>query len=382
MKAPVPASARSGTFDALRQAGYDIRTLEPTPPAFGHVFKSGELPPEPWRLPYTVGSTPSEILVVDGAWVYPSGEILVDDYFLRSDTLFVNYRPKRYQIPLLTSLAVWDEAQGRRVPPPEFSLSKIDRPVFVATNFRASNAYHFMHEILGRLHFLELAEAEFGRLPILVNRPKFPIQYSLLAEIFGDREILWHPREAVVEASQAIISRHPAGPLDLSIPSMRRLRARLRELAGNPVAEGPPIYISRGDARSRSFGRNLIDERPLIALFSRYGFRTMIVGQESPEAQIHSFSRAPAIAGIHGAGLTNMMFMPDGGAVIEISGVPLTNDHMARDAELFGFDYKIAVSSGDDVRVDPDLVAIEANLDYLCNQGVLPALWRGARAAG
>lgn len=371
MKTPAPASARSGTFDALREAGYDIRTLEPSPPPFAHAFKNGELPPEPWRLPHIVGSTPSEIFVANGAWIYPHGQVLIDDFFLRSDILFINRRPKRYRLPLLSSLAVWDEASGGRMPPPEFRLTKIDRPIFVATNFRAGNAYHFMHEILARLYFLELAEAEFGRLPILVNRPKFPIQYKLLSEVFGDREILWHSGTTIVDAAQAIISRHPAGPLDLSIPSIRHLRARLRDLAGDPAPEGPPIYISRVDSKSPSFRRNLIDEAPLTALFARYGFRTMIVGQETPEAQIHSFSRAPAIAGIHGAGLTNMMFMPDNGAVIEISGVPLTNDHMARDAELFGFDYKIAVSSGDDVRVDPDFAAIEANLDYLCDKGIL-----------
>lgn len=81
-----------------------------------------------------------------------------------------------------------------------------------------------------------------------------------------------------------------------------------------PRKAGKRLLVSRLDARIR----RLLNEEALFSLLKPYGFERICPGQLSHAEQVRIFGEAEFIVGAHGAGLTNIMFMPSQAAVVEI----------------------------------------------------------------
>lgn len=75
------------------------------------------------------------------------------------------------------------------------------------------------------------------------------------------------------------------------------------------------VYISRGKASRRT----IINEDQIIAILKAKGFEILFTETLSLQQQIDIFSTAAVLVSSHGAGLTNMLFMPEGGEVIELA---------------------------------------------------------------
>lgn len=93
-----------------------------------------------------------------------------------------------------------------------------------------------------------------------------------------------------------------------------RLRRKLIECATSRVNLGERIYISRSIAR----GRKISNEENVCALLERYGFHCITAESFSFDEQVSIFKHAKCVVSIHGAGLTNMLFMEPGSSIIEI----------------------------------------------------------------
>lgn len=74
------------------------------------------------------------------------------------------------------------------------------------------------------------------------------------------------------------------------------------------------IYISRALSSKRS----LENESELIDLLKNKGYEICYTEKMSLEEQIKTFSEADTLMSCHGAGLTNMIFMPEDSKIIEI----------------------------------------------------------------
>ena len=90
--------------------------------------------------------------------------------------------------------------------------------------------------------------------------------------------------------------------------------AEKKFLRGKEVGEARRrLYITRRTAR-----RRVINESELEPILARYGFEVVEAENLSLAEQIQLFSQAEAIAGPHGAGLTNIVFAPPGCKVFEL----------------------------------------------------------------
>lgn len=74
------------------------------------------------------------------------------------------------------------------------------------------------------------------------------------------------------------------------------------------------IYISRKTVPLR----RVENEEDVIGLLTRYGFNTIDIEKLNFFQQVQLFSRCKAFVSIHGAALTNAMFMPKRGKVLEL----------------------------------------------------------------
>jgi capsular polysaccharide biosynthesis protein len=105
------------------------------------------------------------------------------------------------------------------------------------------------------------------------------------------------------------------------------LRARLGHLM---VPEGQAdtlLYVSRADAAQR----HILNEGELEDSLARLGFKSFVPGRCNVAEQIRAFSSARVIVGVHGAGMTNMVYAPAHASYIEIvSGALATMDDFRR----------------------------------------------------
>jgi capsular polysaccharide biosynthesis protein len=64
--------------------------------------------------------------------------------------------------------------------------------------------------------------------------------------------------------------------------------------------------------------RQITNEAELVADLERRGFRTLQATWRNHPEQVEAFSRAAVVIGVHGAGLTNIVFAQPGTHVVEI----------------------------------------------------------------
>jgi capsular polysaccharide biosynthesis protein len=81
-----------------------------------------------------------------------------------------------------------------------------------------------------------------------------------------------------------------------------------------PRRDGLKIYVSREKS-----SRSPIFERELAQLLKKSGWQIIFAEEMSLIEQIRTFSEAEVVCGVHGAGLSGMIWMKEGGKIIELS---------------------------------------------------------------
>ncbi|MFY0607974.1 MAG: glycosyltransferase family 61 protein [Cyclobacteriaceae bacterium] len=96
---------------------------------------------------------------------------------------------------------------------------------------------------------------------------------------------------------------------------LRSLRNRLTQKgASDNKNRNERIYISRAKANRR----RVINESDLFPILEQYGFEVVHLEDWTWHEQVELFSRCKYLVSIHGAGLTNMVLMPNGQQVLEL----------------------------------------------------------------
>ena len=211
------------------------------------------------------------------------------------------------------------------------------------------NYYHFLMERLPEhLAALGAAVEAFGRLTLLLPATDHPLEAALVSEArrrFPElpvRRVRTSEKlrcEAVVfhRVRRSSIYRSPASRrlLSMTVEAMRQ------SLQVFPAVERTRrLFVSRADARKP----RLLNEDEVFARLERFGFERVMPGRLPVADQVALFSGAQAVAGPHGAGMTNLVFMPEGGAVIEIFGRSLAHGAYAWLSHLGGHAYGHVVS--------------------------------------
>jgi capsular polysaccharide biosynthesis protein len=88
----------------------------------------------------------------------------------------------------------------------------------------------------------------------------------------------------------------------------------LRSLVKGLPFKNRKLFISREDAKIR----RLLVEADVVELLSRYGFEVVTLTGMSFVDQMQLFASASVVVSMHGAGLSNIAFMPPSGLVVEL----------------------------------------------------------------
>ncbi len=173
--------------------------------------------------------------------------------------------------------------------------------------------YHWMTEALPRL--MAAADQAPGRTLLLPDHFK---HLGPSVEPFFKGEIHWIPEGVNVVVENILIPQNPphSGVYDRSV--FVEMRRRYIQWCKLPPAGHTRLYISRGKAARRKIS----NEGEGLPWLRGEGF-DMIYGESLGfEEQVAAMQGVSCLISIHGAGLSNMIFLPAGATVIELQMSP------------------------------------------------------------
>jgi hypothetical protein len=186
--------------------------------------------------------------------------------------------------------------------------------VVISDRFPAPNLCHFLLDQVTRLALYERLGVAAGDVAVIGPPATAPFQKAILEQV-GVVDYIPSSGPAIIRAGRLLISRtcrethqHPAqGAAPWAVSYLRRAFNITSSQKTNR------IYISRADAK----WRKISNEGEVIARLKRAGFIELVASSLSFSEQAELFRHASHVVGVHGAGLSNIVFCPPGTRVLE-----------------------------------------------------------------
>ena len=181
----------------------------------------------------------------------------------------------------------------------------------------ASNYYHWICDSLPRLLLLK---KRYQSCTILLPSP-VPEYVKLTVSWFGFDNVVEINKECIYSIKFIVIPELTAGVAAQNELMMKQVRSLLMDKYNTTrcmelvlTQQKSRFYSSRKSAKFRK----ITNESEVIKLLQKYDFSVIDFDEYSFLGQIQIMSKADFLIGVHGANLTNMMFMKDEAKIIEI----------------------------------------------------------------
>ena len=195
------------------------------------------------------------------------------------------------------------------------AFSKAPECLFFAREHGEAGYFHWLHSVLPRIAQYQASSLSKRRVSLAVTE-KF--QSESLALMSVDRTDI-HLSDGTSRLCSSLYYCTPMVSPDISRSGGFFERAiyastMLRSLAANFSLRGRKIFISRKDARIR----RLIEEDDVVKALEKYGFESHVLTGMPFSEQVALFASSSVVVSMHGAGLSNVAFMPRDGVVVEL----------------------------------------------------------------
>jgi capsular polysaccharide biosynthesis protein len=194
--------------------------------------------------------------------------------------------------------------------------------------------YHWMSEILTRLYVIK---DKYKNIPIVLPELKMAYQKETIASFQLDN-IIYLKENEYVQPKQLHSVGYIAPPGNYHSDVIKGLAKHLiQHFCNETNSTASKIYISRKKANKRK----IVNETEVEILLSEFGYDIYCMEDFNTKEQINICHNAKIIVSLHGAGLTNIMFMPEGSTVFELKfdGDILTNCYFTLASELNHYYY-------------------------------------------
>lgn len=181
---------------------------------------------------------------------------------------------------------------------------------------------------------------------------------------FGVRDVSFVEPDETLVCERLVVPMHtaPSGHYDEEV--LGGVRQLLLEAYGahDDSDQGERLYISRG----RALKRRIANEEEVVRVVQGFGFRVMYAEDHTFEEQVEMASRARFFVSNHGAGLTNMLFVREGGRVLELRHqTDAVNNCYFTMASALGLEYFYQTCPSDDPAQDPHYAHLRVDTDAL-----------------
>src|SRR4051812_20116375 len=182
----------------------------------------------------------------------------------------------------------------------------------------ASGYHHWLTESLLKLEFVDPSQY------VAVLPEDYPPFARESLSMYPFAEILQLPVGRGLGASSLTLVGNPHSG-HFNPDHLRLLRQRIMARCDGPGPQADRIYVTRRGEHLR----RVENEDEVVGALEAFGFEVVDPVRLSFRDQVRLFSRCRALVCVHGAGLTNCMFMPEGARVLELYRVlASSNDGM------------------------------------------------------
>ena len=330
---------RHVTFEELTSDGYDIQLIHDGVGPFELNGYADHEIPDRWIGP--VPTITPKIATLKGATLFADGSALLPGgrYTLADPTFAARNWRERSNRPALRYIDP-DTDEGLVYVPKR--RMTIPGRCFSARHSHPDNFCHFVHDVLTRIYYEDVGALDPKRDMVIAPIFLFPMQEILFEKIFEKYEILQVPADMVLEVEELRLPANLTSMTSFNSASVISLSRKIRQIMTNYMKkEKHKICISRNDGKKdkwREFG----NEQAYEALMSKLGYSVVSVSEIDPDAQFELWANMTEIVGIHGAGMMNMIMMPQEGIYTEIGNMHNTIG-------------RCAVAVGHQVRVMPSI---------------------------
>lgn len=247
------------------------------------------------------------------------------------------------------------------------SAEKIERGVWITDNW-SRNYFHWLTDAIPRLY---LAKQNEPNVDLLLPSFYQSISYtreSLEPFMLGSVRII--PEDQAVVVKSFAIPTYSAETGNYNESVIQSVGEIYRNHYGASAPAGRRIYISR----SKAPVRKVVNEDQILPLLARHGFEIVHCENMSFSEQVKLFSEASMMAGPHGAGFVNMMFMQPGAKILEVHprDTKINNCYFSMaSAFQHSYFYMLSDTSSQDLpshlgSMIIDLAELDKNLSLMC----------------
>lgn len=298
----------------------------------------------------------SHLLELKNVKAYSDGWLYKDSTLLKESFTHVRYPSSYRRLRVLAKRAIHRQKAMR-----------IEEGVWITDNW-SRNYYHWLTDAIPKLYLA------------IRDRPDVELMLPAMYEAIGFAKESLQPMglkavRIIGEGQRALIRKlllptRVADTGNYNEDVIREVRDLYRRYYGTPQSKGRRIYVSR----SKAPVRNILNETEIKPVLSRFGFEIVHCENLSFSEQVRLFSDSAIIAGPHGAGFVNTMFMPEGSKILEIhpADTKVNNCYFTM-ASAFHHSYfymladtasTITPSHLDNMIVDP--VKLQVQLEAVC----------------
>lgn len=319
LPAPDPHSA-----ECFKVYEEDANSFEPSAP---HTLLDQPIPPRFAANMPLFKSKSSFILHI------PGGAFHGHDYTLFDDRM----RPIDWGPPFwATDCGLPGTMFRKRLRGPE---SVAGSAVILSAPAGGGNIWHFLFDSLPKLRILKSAGMSLNDFDhILIDSLRMPYVGEVL-------EMLGIDRAKLIETEKRPFLRFNElthVTLGCVLPPDKWVLEWVRATflpASQPKRSDRKIFISRAGATRR----RLIDEEVIAARLGYHGFESVSLEKLSLKEQIGIMTESACIVGSHGAGLTNIVWAPQGAKLVELFAPEYVNVCYWAIAEMLGQKYSFAL---------------------------------------
>ncbi len=184
------------------------------------------------------------------------------------------------------------------------------------------NYFHFFNDVISKLYFIKDAGLDLGAYTIVISRKLKEKEYfKAITETTWLKRLNYHVQEDEwIEFGTAVFCK----PLTHTFKYFQQTVSLL--LPGNPGTGHRRLFITR-DSKTLRFIENMHEVVPVL---EKYAFEIIDSAKIPFPEQVKLFSECSLLVGVHGAGLTNMIFR---------NGCPLSVLEIAHPFEYIPFHY-------------------------------------------
>ena len=206
----------------------------------------------------------------------------------------------------------------------------------------SDNYFHWIAEVLPRLALLRRIQSDCV---ILLPGPQ-PAEYiTRTVSALGFKHTCVISYGEMVQIPELLVAVRP-GRHGYMVPALVRetREAVMQSLAAqlDPTRRATRrLYVSR----SRQKWRQLTNEAEVVAVLKRYGFETIYFEEMTFVEQVSTMYEAAIFIGIHGANMTNILFMTPGSHAVEMMSDTYINPSYLSMADSIGVNYSLVPSA-------------------------------------